>query len=110
MYLYPRIHPSWHKCQVAYDKSSLDQFPNVQNVVAYEVSPVCLILLLVSEAFWYCKIRPNANPFVKALLEPGDVLYVPPYWFHHVHSVTPSGKTEKASQQVRILEGEHPVD
>jgi ribosomal protein L16 Arg81 hydroxylase len=27
---------------------------------------------------------------VTADLQPGDVLYVPPYWFHHVESLTAS--------------------
>lgn len=28
---------------------------------------------------------------LQIMLEPGDVLHVPPYWFHHVESITPSG-------------------
>lgn len=32
----------------------------------------------------------SSNSF-KALLNPGDVLYVPPYWWHHVQAVTSSG-------------------
>lgn len=61
LYLYPRIHPSWHKSQLSFDAVPLETYPNAPRARAYEV-----------------------------LLEPGDVLHVPPYWFHHVESTTPS--------------------
>jgi len=59
LYMYPRLHPMWHKAQVLFDAPDLERFPNYKNVISYE-----------------------------ALLEPGDVLYVPPYWWHHVESIT----------------------
>lgn len=31
---------------------------------------------------------------IQVVLEPGDVLHVPPYWFHHVESITPSGRVK----------------
>jgi hypoxia-inducible factor 1-alpha inhibitor (HIF hydroxylase) len=62
MHPFPRIHPRWHKSQVDFDHPDLDRVPNYVNAKAYE-----------------------------AILNPGDVLYVPPYWWHHVHSITASG-------------------
>ena len=46
----------------------------------------------VSFPFFYLassqiSFRNFATP--QALLNPGDVLYVPPHWFHHVQSITP---------------------
>jgi hypoxia-inducible factor 1-alpha inhibitor (HIF hydroxylase) len=81
MYLFPRLHPLWHKSQVRcllnakyfleqipiffqahFDAPNLDLFPNYKRAKAYT-----------------------------AHLFPGDVLYIPPYWWHHVQSVTASG-------------------
>jgi len=61
LYPFPRIHPRWHKSQVSYDSPDLINLPNYKNAEAYE-----------------------------ALLSPGDILYVPPYWWHHVESKTSS--------------------
>lgn len=60
LYMYSRLHPKWHKSQVNFDAPDLDRFPRFANATAYE-----------------------------ALLQPGDVLYVPQYWWHYVESVTP---------------------
>lgn len=38
----------------------------------------------------------SSNSF-EALLSPGDVLYVPPYWWHHVQAVTSSGLLSKCA-------------
>lgn len=59
MYVFPRIHPRWHKSQVSFDTPNLSKTPKYQQVKAYE-----------------------------AVLSPGEVLYVPPYWFHHVQSIS----------------------
>eukprot|EP00026_Physarum_polycephalum_P008946 Phypoly_transcript_09053.p1 GENE.Phypoly_transcript_09053~~Phypoly_transcript_09053.p1 ORF type:complete len:477 (-),score=74.61 Phypoly_transcript_09053:15-1313(-) len=60
LYMYPRLHPQFHKAQVEFEHPDLARFPNYANAKGYE-----------------------------ALLEPGDVMYVPPYWWHHVESITP---------------------
>lgn len=44
-----------------FDRPNLDLFPNYRRVSAYE-----------------------------ALLEPGDLLYVPPLWWHHVEALSAS--------------------
>ena len=61
MYSFPRIHPMWHKSQVNYDAPDLQLFPQYARTV----------------------------PMV-AEVGPGDVLYIPPYVWHHVETVTPS--------------------
>lgn len=62
LYPFPRIHPRWHKSQVSFDRPDLSKVPKYKEAKAWKV-----------------------------LLEPGEVLYVPPYWWHHVQSVTASG-------------------
>ncbi len=58
LYPYPFLHPSHAQAQVnASDEASVDQFPLVKRVEA-----------------------------VQAVLEPGDLLYMPPLWFHEVES------------------------
>jgi oxalate decarboxylase/phosphoglucose isomerase-like protein (cupin superfamily) len=39
--------------------------------------------------------------FNKAELNPGEILYVPPYWWHHVraHSVSGKSRTSKEKQK-----------
>jgi hypothetical protein len=37
LYLYPRIHPSWHKSQLSFDAVPLDTYPNARHARAYEV-------------------------------------------------------------------------
>jgi len=37
MYLYPRIHPSWHKSQLSFDAVPLETYPNAPRAHAYEV-------------------------------------------------------------------------
>lgn len=63
LYMFPRIHPMWHKSQVDFDNPDLEQYPRYANV-----------------------------SFIEAVLEPGDLLYVPPYWWHHVEALTDSSK------------------
>lgn len=40
LYMYPRIHPSWHKSQLSFDSVPLDTYPNARNITAYEVPPI----------------------------------------------------------------------
>ncbi len=63
MYPYPRPHPSWHKSQASFDKPDFSVTPNFDQIEGYE-----------------------------AVLNPGEVLYNPPYWWHHVQSITPSSR------------------
>jgi hypoxia-inducible factor 1-alpha inhibitor (HIF hydroxylase) len=55
LYLYPFLHPGAQQSQVNLDAPDYNSFPLFQNARA-----------------------------VEAILEPGDVLYLPPMWFHHV--------------------------
>ena len=60
LYPYPFLHPSHAQCQVNVSNSVEDvfRFPALQEVAPLEV-----------------------------ILEPGDLLYLPPLWFHHVESM-----------------------
>ena len=61
MYVYPRVHPMWHKSRVNYRAVDLEEFP----------------------AFGRAKGR-------QIELGPGDMLFVPPYTWHYVETLTPS--------------------
>eukprot|EP01119_Soliformovum_irregulare_P001315 TRINITY_DN1103_c0_g2_i2.p1 TRINITY_DN1103_c0_g2~~TRINITY_DN1103_c0_g2_i2.p1 ORF type:complete len:466 (+),score=121.45 TRINITY_DN1103_c0_g2_i2:12-1409(+) len=60
LHTFPRIHPKWHKAQSDFEFPDLEVTPRYSQAKAYE-----------------------------AVLNPGDILYIPPYWWHHVQSVTP---------------------
>jgi hypothetical protein len=60
-YLFPRIHPSGRMSQVDLSAINRSAFPRFENA---------------------------ATKAVEVLLEPGDVLYIPPYWFHQVTAVS----------------------
>ena len=59
MYLYSFLHPGAQQSQVSFDSPDIAKFPNFANANAME-----------------------------AVLYPGDVLYLPPLWFHHVSALT----------------------
>ena len=61
LYVYPRVHPLWHKSRVNFRSPDLTQFPNFAKSRALQV-----------------------------IVEPGDVLYVPPYTWHYVETLSPS--------------------
>ncbi len=61
MYTYPRIHPLWHKSQVNYKNVDTYKFPAFTNARAVQIE-----------------------------LGPGDMLYVPPYTWHYVETLSPS--------------------
>eukprot|EP00055_Hartaetosiga_balthica_P017009 m.110704 g.110704 ORF g.110704 m.110704 type:complete len:615 (+) comp9227_c0_seq6:74-1918(+) len=66
LYLHPLIHPAGRSCQVDLDAprdSQIHDFPN------------------------YAK---NHVLAIETILNPGEVLYIPPHWFHHVTSLEPS--------------------
>lgn len=59
LYLYPRIHPSYRRSQADLEAVDLERYPRFAEVEgALEVT-----------------------------LKPGDMLYIPPLWFHHVTNV-----------------------
>jgi len=64
LYLFPLLHPGAQASQVDLENPDLSAFPLFENVS-------------------------SANPVV-AILQPGDVLYLPPMWFHHVSALTDS--------------------
>lgn len=59
-YLYPRLSPNYRQSQVDFEHPDLSAFPEFKLVNSYEV-----------------------------VLEEGDLLYLPPFWFHRVESVGP---------------------
>ena len=61
MYIYPRVHPLWHKSRVNFRAPDTTRYPNFSKSRALQV-----------------------------VVEPGDVLYVPPYTWHYVETLTPS--------------------
>ena len=61
MYTYPRIHPMWHKSQVNYKDVDTQKFPVFTKAKAVQIE-----------------------------LGPGDMLYVPPYTWHYVETLSPS--------------------
>lgn len=61
MYMYPRTHPMWHKSRVNYRDVDVTSFPAFTRARAVQVE-----------------------------LGAGDVLYVPPYTWHYVETLTPS--------------------
>jgi hypothetical protein len=58
LYLYPFLHPGAQQSQVDVDNIDYEAFPAFKNAKAIET-----------------------------ILEPGDVLYLPPMWFHHVSAL-----------------------
>lgn len=69
LYMYPRVHPHWHKSQVNFDRPDFAKFPLFADVEA-----------LVAD------------------LVPGDVLHIPAYWWHHVRSQSRSVSLASWSQ------------
>ncbi|XP_064614715.1 hypoxia-inducible factor 1-alpha inhibitor-like [Liolophura sinensis] len=64
LYPYPVHHPHDRQSQVDFDNPDFEKFPKFRNVKA-----------------------------VSALLGPGDVLYIPMYWWHQIESVEGHGMT-----------------
>ncbi|KAG8000143.1 Hypoxia-inducible factor 1-alpha inhibitor [Nibea albiflora] len=64
LYPYPVHHPCDRQSQVSFDNPDYEKFPNFKNVVGYE-----------------------------AVVGPGDVLYIPMYWWHHIESLLNGGVT-----------------
>ena len=72
---YPRIHPMWHKSRVHY---------HMPNLTAYGT---------------FTKARA-----LKAFVEPGDILYIPPYHWHHVISLTASASLSTYSDDQSVYD------
>ncbi|XP_073452690.1 hypoxia-inducible factor 1-alpha inhibitor [Aquarana catesbeiana] len=64
LYPYPVHHPCDRQSQVDFENPDLERFPNFRNVVGYET-----------------------------VVGPGDVLYIPMYWWHHIESLLDGGIT-----------------
>lgn len=64
LYPYPVHHPCDRQSQVDFENPDFERFPNFKNVVGYE-----------------------------AVVGPGDVLYIPMYWWHHIESLLNGGVT-----------------
>ncbi|XP_069466589.1 hypoxia-inducible factor 1-alpha inhibitor [Ambystoma mexicanum] len=64
LYPYPVHHPCDRQSQVDFENPDYKRFPNFRNVVAYET-----------------------------VVGPGDVLYIPMYWWHHIESLMDGGTT-----------------
>ena len=58
LYMYPRVHPMWHKSRVNFQEPDLEKFPLFGKSHAGQVT-----------------------------LEPGDALYIPPYTWHYVETL-----------------------
>ena len=61
MYVFPRVHPMWHKSRLNFRAPDLLRFPQFAKTRALQIE-----------------------------LGPGDVLFVPPYTWHYVETLTPS--------------------
>ena len=75
LYIYPRVHPMWHKSRV-----------NLR-----EVDPQRFPLFLKSQA-------------LQVTVGPGDLLYVPPYTWHYVETLTPSVSLSTWSHDYRLYD------
>mmetsp|Transcript_5960 Transcript_5960/g.9286 ORF Transcript_5960/g.9286 Transcript_5960/m.9286 type:complete len:401 (-) Transcript_5960:243-1445(-) len=63
LHVYPDAHPRARKSQVDFDDPDLKLLPLFETL---------------------------GDPYMKVTLKPGDALYIPPFWFHHVEALTPS--------------------
>ncbi len=61
MYMYPRVHPLWHKSRINFNDPDISRFPGFSRSRAIQVT-----------------------------LGPGDVLFIPPYTWHYVETLTAS--------------------
>jgi hypothetical protein len=69
-----------------------DQMPNMYHApfdVLCGYAPTTHVQLLKSDLERYPKFRTALEHARVAVLEPGDVLVIPPFWWHHVESFSP---------------------
>jgi len=74
LYLFPFLHPHNRKSQVYFGNIS------TTNDTIANTNPIISINSTQFPHFSW-------NGAVEAVLEPGDMLYIPPYWFHHVETL-----------------------
>ena len=72
LYLFPRLSPNYRQSQVSLENFDIAKFPEFSWENSYEVLYKFVVLS-------------NKN-IKKVILEEGDVLYLPPFWFHRVES------------------------
>ena len=75
LYIYPRVHPMWHKSRINFREIDPQQFP----------------LFLKSQA-------------LQITVGPGDLLYVPPYTWHYVETLAPSVSLSTWSHDYRLYD------
>ena len=61
LYMYPRVHPLWHKSRINFRQPDLYQFPYF-----------------------------SMSRGLQVIVNPGDILYIPPYTWHYVETLSPS--------------------
>ena len=75
LYIYPRVHPMWHKSRINFREIDPQRFP----------------LFLKSQA-------------LQVTVGPGDLLYVPPYTWHYVETLTSSVSLSTWSHDYRLYD------
>ena len=75
MYVYPRVHPMWHKSRVNYQAVDLEKFPAFAQAKGKQIE-----------------------------LGPGDMLFVPPYTWHYVETLTPSVSLSTWSHDYKLYD------
>ena len=75
MYVYPRVHPMWHKSRVNFRSVDLDRFPAFSLARGKQIE-----------------------------LGPGDMLFVPPYTWHYVETLTPSVSLSTWSHDYKLYD------
>lgn len=78
---YPRLHQMWHKARPDFIRPDLQTCPG------------------------YAELEGG----LEIVLRPGDVLYVPPFWWHHVESLTASASLTSYSRAYGINDHLHAV-
>ena len=73
LYMFPRVHPLWHKSRINFRDVDIGSFPDFTRSRA-----------------------------VQATLGPGDMLFVPPYTWHYVETLSPSVSLSTWSHDYRM--------
>ena len=75
LYVYPRVHPLWHKSRINFRHPDIGKFPRFKD-----------------------------SKSVQVLVGAGDVLYVPPYTWHYVETLSPSVSLSTWSHDYRVYD------
>jgi hypothetical protein len=62
LYMFPYLHPCQRQCQINMDYVDYSRYPEYETI--------------------------QENEMYEVVLGPGDMLYIPPFWFHHVEAVS----------------------